>query len=84
MNCRVSTSRAIEFRSKFGLDQLDMVLNAEQSMVLKTTKLFSEEKIVLQHSVLDYKIDLYFPKHKLAIEEHEKGHTDRDEKEKIK
>ena len=33
---------------------------------------------MLQHSVLSYEIDLYFPEHKLAIEVDEKGHTDRD------
>ena len=38
-----------------------------------------KKKILLQHSVLDYKIDLYFPKHKLAIEVDEKVHSDRDD-----
>ena len=47
-------------------------------------KLFAKEKILLQHSVLDYKIDLYFPKHKLAIPVDEKRHTDRDEKKEKK
>ena len=35
------------------------------------------EKILLQYFVLNYKIDSYFPEHKLAIEIDEKGHTDR-------
>ena len=47
------------------------------------TKLFSNENILLQHSVLDYKTDLYFPEHKLAIEVVEKGHTDRDKRKEI-
>ena len=38
------------------------------------------KKILLQHSVLGYRLDLYFPKHKLAIEVDEKGHTDRDKR----
>ena len=40
-------------------------------------KSFPNEKISLQHNVLGYFIDLYFPKHKLAIEIDEKGYTDR-------
>ena len=30
--------------------------------------MFSKEKILLQHSVLSYRIDLYFLKHKITIE----------------
>ena len=30
--------------------------------------MFSREKILLQHSVLSYRIDLYFLKHKITIE----------------
>ena len=45
-------------------------------------KAFSNEKILLQNSVLNYQIVLYFSKHNLAIKVHEKGHTDRDEKKK--
>ena len=38
---------------------------------------------MLQHSVLGYRTDLYFPKHKLAIEVDEKGQTDRDKRKEI-
>ena len=41
--------------------------------------MFSKEKILLQHSVLSYSIDLYFLKHKLAIAVDEKGHKDSEE-----
>ena len=84
MCCRVSTPEAIEFRFKLGFRQHDIILSKEQSMISKVTKLFSNEKILLQHSVLDYKIDLYFPEHKLGIELVEKGHTDRDKRKEIK
>ena len=47
-------------------------------------KAFSNEKILLKNSVLNYQIVLYFSKHNLAIKVHEKGHTDRDEKKKMK
>ena len=52
----------------------------EESVTVKIIKVFSSEKILLQHSVLNYQIDLYFSEHKLAIEVDVKGHTDRDEK----
>ena len=40
--------------------------------------LFAAEEIILQHNVLGYRIDTYFPKYKLAIEVDEQGHNDRD------
>ena len=52
----------------------------EESVTIKIIKVFSNEKILLQHSVLNYQIDLYFSEHKLAIEVGQKGHIDRDEK----
>ena len=56
----------------------------EESVTIKIIKVFSNEKILLQHSVLNYQIDLYFSEHKLAIEVDKKGHTDRNEKKKKK
>ena len=55
-------------------------MSKEESVIIKITMEFSNEKILLQYSVLDYQIDLYFLERKLAIEVDEKGHTDRDEK----
>ena len=52
----------------------------EESVTMKITKIFSSEKILLQHSVLNYQIDVYFSDCKLAIEVDEKRHTDRDKK----
>ena len=40
-------------------------------------KLFAKEEILLQHFVLSYKIDSYFPKHKLAMEVDEKRYKGR-------
>ena len=56
----------------------------EESVPIKIIKVFSNEKISLQYSVLNYQIDLYFSEHKLAIEVDKKGHTDRNEKKKKK
>ena len=60
MSCRVSAPEAVEFRSKLGFKKHDIILTKEQSVISKVTKSFSNEKILLQYSVLDYRIDLYF------------------------
>ena len=39
--------------------------------------MFEGENIQTQYSVLDYRIDLYFHKYKLAIEVNKLGRTDR-------
>ena len=70
------------FRCKLGLTLHDITISKEESVTIKIIKAFSNEKILLQHPVLNYQIDLYFPEHKLAIEVDEKVHTDRDEKKK--
>ena len=38
------------------------------------------KKILPQQSILSYQIDLYFPKHKLALQVDERGHTEMKEK----
>ena len=69
-----------DFRCKLGFKLHDITMSKEESVTIKIIKAFSNEKILLQHHVLNYQIDLYFPEHKLAVEVDEKGHTDRDEK----
>ena len=53
-------------------------MTQEQSILSKIVTLFPAEEIILQHNVLGYKIDAYFPEYKLAIEVDEQGHNDRD------
>ena len=81
IQCGMPTPKAIEFRSKLGINQHDIILTKEQSVIPKIIKRFSNEKALPQHSVLSYKI--VFPEHKLVIEVDEKEHTDRDEKNEI-
>ena len=50
-------------------------MTQEQSMLSKLVKVFSTEEISLQHGVLGCRIDACFPKHKLAIEVDEQGHS---------
>ena len=47
-------------------------------------KVFSDEEIMKQYFVLNWRIDFYLPKHKLAIEVDELSHLDRDEDDEIK
>ena len=49
----------------------------ENSMIEKIQTVFSAEKILLEHSVFTYRIDLYFPKHRLAVEIDEQNHENR-------
>ena len=57
MTYRVSTPETIQFRSKLGFKQHDLILSKEQSVTSKIAKLFLNEKILLQNSILGYKTD---------------------------
>ena len=73
-----SEEKTLNFRSKLGFKQQNIIMNKEQLVTTKIIQLFAKEEVLLQHSVLGYRIDLYFPEHKLAIEVDEKRHEDRD------
>ena len=73
-----SEEKRLNFRSKLGFKQQNIIMNKEQLVTTKIIQLFAKEEVLLQHSVLGYRIDLYFPEHKLAIEVDEKRHEDRD------
>ena len=77
IDCRTPT--AFEFRSKLGFKQHDILMAKEQSVLKKVMKVFANGKILLQHSVLSYRIHLYFLRCRLATEVDEKGHKDRGE-----
>ena len=82
MDCR--TIPAVSFRKKLEFNQYDPIMTQEQSVLAKIKSAFSTEEIIFQHSVLGYRIDVYFLKHKLAIEVDEQGHEDRNFKCEIK
>ena len=57
--------------------RLHDVVNIKEQTVLESIKNASEgEDMETQYSILGYKIDLCFHKHKLAIEVDELGHAD--------
>ena len=75
MDCR--TTPAVNFKIRLGFNQHDPIMILEQSTLSKSVTLLAAEEIMLQHNVLDYRIDAYFPKYKLAIEVDEQGHNER-------
>ena len=75
MDCRTDESCNIKWNLGFRLHD---VINTKEKTVLKSIKdVFEGEDMQTQYSVLGYRIDLYFHKHKLAIEVDELGHADR-------
>ena len=54
------------------------MINTKEQTVLRSIKdAFEGEDMQTQYTVIGYRIDLYFHKHKLAIEVDELGHADR-------
>ena len=53
-------------------------MTQEQSVLSKIVTIFAAEDLTLQHNVVGYRIDAYFPQYKLAIEVDEQGHNSRD------
>lgn len=69
----------INLAKMLGIDVLDCkILTKEQSYCNKIIKVFKIEKIICQKVVGKYRIDMYFPDYKLAIECDEHNHKDRD------
>ena len=56
MDCRTST--AIELRYKLGFKKHDSIITKELSVLTKTMKTLTSEKILLHHYILVYQIDM--------------------------
>ena len=74
--CR--TTPAVNFKTKLGFNKHDTIMTQEQSILSRIVTLFAAEETILQHNVLGYRTDAYFPKHELAIEVNDQGHNGRD------
>ena len=72
MDCRTDESCNFERNQGFTLHD---VINTKEQTVIKDA--FEGENMQSQYIVLNYRIDLYFHKYKLAIEIDELGHNDR-------
>ena len=75
INCR--TDESCNLKRNLGFRLLDMINTKEQTVLKSIKDAFEGEDMQTQYSVLGYRIDLYFHKHKLAIEVDELGHADR-------
>ena len=62
MDCRKTA--AITFKTKLEFNHPDPIMTEEQSIFSKIVTLFAAEKIILQHNVSRYRIDVYFLKYK--------------------
>ena len=82
MDCRTNESCNLRRNLEFRLHDL---INAKEQTVINSIKdAFEGEEMQTHHSVLGYRINLYFHKHKLAIEVDELGHADRNLRDAIK
>ena len=76
IDCR--TDESCNLKRNLGLFRLHDVINTKEQTVLKSIKdEFEGEDMQTKYSVVGYRTDLYFHKHKLAIEIDELGHADR-------
>ena len=75
MGCK--TDESCNLKRNLGF-RLHDVINTKKHTALESIKnAFEGEDMQTQYSILGYRIDLYFHKHKLAIEVDELGHADR-------
>ena len=83
MQSRLSDQKIIKFRADLEFNQVNLMLKKEQSLVILLLKAFSaQKKMKLQHKALKnerVRTDMYFSEHKFVVENHEKGHTDRNQ-----
>jgi very-short-patch-repair endonuclease len=67
--CNSRKPNAIDLAKKLGIDMIDtFYIPIETSLVYFLQEVYLNEEIKLQFTVGPYKIDLYFPGYKLAIE----------------
>ena len=75
MNSR--TDKSCQFKENLGFALHDVINTKEQTVINSIKDAFEGENMQTQYTVLNYRIDLYFHKYKLAIEVDELGHSDR-------
>ena len=75
MDCR--TDESFKLKRNLGFNLHDVINTKEQTVLRSIKDAFEGEDMQTQYTVIGYRIDLYFHKHKLAIEVDELGHADR-------
>ena len=66
MDCR--TDKSCNFLQKLGFTLHDVINIKEQTVINSINDVFEGGNVQSQYTVLNYRIDLYFHKYKLAIE----------------
>lgn len=70
--------KSVEVAKYFNINICEFkTLSKESDTLSKIMKVFNGEKMICQHSISGYKIDLYFSEYNLAIECDEQNHKDR-------
>ena len=75
MDCR--TDESCTLKRNLGFNLRDVIITKEQAVLRSIKDAFEGEDMQTQYAVIGYIIDLYFHKHKLAIEVDELRHADR-------
>ena len=75
MDC--STDESCNVKRNLGFTLHDVINTIEKTVINSIIDAFGGENMQSQYTVLNYRIDLYFHKYKLAIEVDELGHNDR-------
>ena len=75
MDCR--TDESCNLKRNLGFTLHDVNNTKEQPVTNSIKDAFEGENMQTQYTVLNYRTDLYFHEHKLAIEIDELGHNDR-------
>ena len=75
MDCR--TDEPCSLKRNLGFNLHDVINTKEQTVLRSIKDAFEGEDMQTQYTVIGYRIDLYFHKHKLAIQVDELGHSGR-------
>jgi len=78
--CSSRNPKTIEIAKLLNINIVEhKALSKETDTLSKIMKVFKKEKMELQYTVFNYRIDLYFIDYKIAVECDENGHKNRDE-----
>ena len=75
MDCR--TDESYNLKRNLGFRLHNVTNTKEQTVINSIKEAFEGEDMQTQYSVLGYRIDLYFHKHRLSIDVDQLGHADR-------
>jgi very-short-patch-repair endonuclease len=75
--CQSRKLQAIELATALGIQHVIKLIPEEATFVQIIQSCFQGERILLQHRVDNYIMDIYFPEHRIAVEYDENAHRSR-------